>query len=125
MKGFIDLVFKAHGRFYVLDYKSNWLGEELSDYASEQLAQAMADSDYTLQYLIYTVALHRYLRCRIPDYDYDTHFGGVFYLFLRGIDPKSGQDTGIYRDRLSKELIESLDIYFASGIGIERGAVRD
>jgi exodeoxyribonuclease V beta subunit len=122
MKGFIDLTFEVGGRYYILDYKSNWLGGELADYVPERLNQAMADSDYKLQYLIYIIALHRYLRVRIPEYDYDTHFGGVFYLFLRGIDPGSGQDTGIYRDRPGKGLIEALDDYLENGTDIEREA---
>jgi exodeoxyribonuclease V beta subunit len=52
--------------------------------------------------------LHRYLKLRLPDYDYERHFGGVFYLFLRGIDPRAKADTGIFRDRPSHELIVSL-----------------
>jgi exodeoxyribonuclease V beta subunit len=122
MKGFIDLTFELGGRFYILDYKSNWLGSELADYAPERLKQAMAESDYNLQYLIYTIALHRYLRVRIPGYDYDSHFGGVFYLFLRGIDPASGQDTGIYRDRPAKGLVEALDAYLEHGTDMDREA---
>jgi len=107
MKGFIDLVFEADGRYYLLDWKSNWLGNAYADYAPDRLIAAMAREHYYLQYLIYTVALHRYLKQRLPSYDYETHFGGVYYLFLRGIAPK--KKTGIFWDRPSFELIEALD----------------
>jgi exodeoxyribonuclease V beta subunit len=107
MMGFVDLVFAAQGRYYIVDYKSNWLGGETACYAPPLLVRAMADAHYYLQYLIYCVALHRYLRARLADYDYERHFGGVFYLFLRGIAP--GTDSGIYRSRPNVRLIEALD----------------
>jgi len=109
MKGFIDLVFEADGRFYLVDYKSNWLGPEPAAYQPERLAEAMARETYVLQYLIYTVALHRYLRLRVVDYDYERHFGGVFYLFLRGMDPTLGADCGVFHDRPAPELVTALD----------------
>ncbi len=109
MKGFIDLVFETDGRFYLVDYKSNWLGPEPVAYQPERLAEAMAREAYVLQYLIYTVALHRYLRLRVADYDYEQHFGGVFYLFLRGMDPALGADCGIFHDRPAPELVTALD----------------
>ncbi|MFA7239859.1 MAG: exodeoxyribonuclease V subunit beta [Sulfuricellaceae bacterium] len=109
MMGFIDLVFEARGRYYIVDYKSNWLGPELASYAPPQLKQAMAATHYYLQYLIYCVALHRYLRVRLTGYDYRRHFGGVYYLFLRGIDPAHQADTGIYRDCPDLQLITALD----------------
>ncbi len=115
MKGFIDLVFEAEGRFYLADYKSNWLGPEPAAYGAEHLAAAMARESYFLQYLIYTVALHRYLRQRVPGYDYERHFGGVFYLFLRGMDPARGSACGIFEDRPAQALIEALDAYLATG----------
>jgi exodeoxyribonuclease V beta subunit len=114
MKGFIDLVFEAGGRFYIVDYKSNWLGNSAADYRPQRLYEAMARDDYYLQYLIYSVAVHRYLRLRLADYDYDSHFGGVFYLFLRGMHPDA-PDNGVFRDRPEKNLIEALDRYLDSG----------
>ena len=111
MRGFIDLIFETGGRFYILDYKSNWLGLRSEDYEGEHMDRAMAREGYFLQYLLYTLALHRYLRHRLPDYDYDRHFGAVFYLFLRGMDPVSGARRGVYRDRPAKALIEELDAY--------------
>ena len=115
MKGYIDLVFELDGRYYLADYKSNWLGAQAADYQTERLAPAMAREWYTLQYLIYSVALHRYLRNRLPDYDYEVHFGGVYYLFLRGMDPALGPEYGVFRDRPVRALVEALDDYFATG----------
>ena len=118
MKGFIDLVFESGGRFYLLDYKSNWLGDEPSHYGRPQMAQAMQRENYTLQYLFYTLALHRYLRKRIPGYHYDSHFGAVIYLFLRGVDPHAGTGTGVYRERPDIDLIEALDRYIGHPHGV-------
>ncbi|HEY2343648.1 MAG TPA: exodeoxyribonuclease V subunit beta, partial [Chthoniobacteraceae bacterium] len=87
LKGYIDLVFEHGGRFYIVDWKSNRLGSHTGAYTQEALASAMAAHHYNLQLHLYTVALHRYLRWRIPGYDYDRAFGGVFYFFLRGMDP--------------------------------------
>jgi exodeoxyribonuclease V beta subunit len=110
MQGFIDLVFEANGKVYLVDYKSSWLGPRLEDYRTPQLALAMAAGSYPLQYLIYTVALHRYLQWRRPGYDYERHFGGVRYLFLRGIHPDR-PGNGIYAARPPAALIHALDDY--------------
>jgi len=117
MKGFVDLIFEADGRFYIVDYKSNWLGNRIDDYGQAQLTQAIARESYYLQYLLYTLALHRFLGQRLADYDYDRHMGGVFYLFLRGIDPRQPGNHGIYADRPSRALIEALDDYFSADEG--------
>ena len=109
MRGFIDLVFEAQGRFYLVDYKSNWLGDRQPAYNQERLTAIMGRDGYYLQYLLYTLALHRYLGQRIADYDYERHFGAVFYLFLRGMDAGAGPGAGIYRSRPSKALIQTLD----------------
>jgi exodeoxyribonuclease V beta subunit len=114
LKGYIDLVFEAGGRFYLVDYKSNCLGMDPGAYRAELLAEVMASEAYYLQYLIYTVALHRYLRRRLHGYDYERHFGAVYYLFLRGMDPTLGSSHGIYRDRPSESLVRALDSYLAS-----------
>ena len=87
------------GRWYILDYKSNWLGPAPGDYGPEALAEAIRAGGYPLQYLIYLVALHRYLATRLPGYDYERHVGGAFYLFVRGIDPAAGVRRGVYFDR--------------------------
>jgi len=101
MKGFIDLVFQWREKFYILDYKSNYLGSTLADYGQDRLAQAMAQAGYDLQYRIYVEALHRYLGRRLPGYDYERHFGGVYYLFLRGLAPEAGPRFGVYYARPS------------------------
>ncbi|HEY9380666.1 MAG TPA: exodeoxyribonuclease V subunit beta, partial [Burkholderiales bacterium] len=113
IRGFVDLVFEFEGRYYLADYKSNWLGNRHEDYAPAQLATAMSEAFYDLQYLLYTVALHRYLRLRIRDYDYDRHFGGVYYLFVRGMQPQHGCSSGVYATRPEKVLIERLDALLA------------
>ncbi len=107
MKGFIDLAFEAGGRYYVLDYKSNRLGHSTADYTEDRLVRAMADSHYYLQSLLYVVALCRYLRTRITDFDYDRHFGGSFYLFLRGMD-RHQPGQGVFADRPKRALIEAM-----------------
>lgn len=112
LKGFIDLVFRHEGRYYLLDYKSNWLGDSSDAYTQAAMAQAMQSHRYDLQYQLYSLALHRYLRHRLTDYDYDTHFGGVIYLFLRGVDSgDSGQ--GIFATRPERALIDGLDALFS------------
>jgi exodeoxyribonuclease V beta subunit len=113
MKGFIDLVFACDGRYWIADYKSNWLGDAPADYAAERLPAVMAAHGYHLQYLIYTVVLHRWLGRRLRGYDYDTHVGGVFYLFLRGLDPASGPARGVFHARPGRALVEALDALMA------------
>ncbi|WP_437888464.1 exodeoxyribonuclease V subunit beta [Phytobacter sp. V91] len=114
LKGFIDLVYRHNGRYYLLDYKSNWLGESGEAYTREAMAGAMQSHRYDLQYQLYTLALHRYLGHRIADYDYERHFGGVIYLFLRGVEPgHPGQ--GVYATRPDMALIQEMDALFAGG----------
>ena len=108
MRGFIDLVFEHAGRYYLLDWKTNHLGYDLRDYALPRLCRCIADESYYLQYYIYTVALHRYLGHRVPDYDYETHFGGAVYLFVRGVTPDI-PGNGVYFDRPEKAVVESLN----------------
>ncbi len=110
MHGFIDLVFRHNGKYYILDWKSNYLGSSLSDYSSDKLDQAIRANNYHLQYLIYTVALKRYLEQQISDFNYDEHFGGVIYMFLRGC--RAEQDTGVFYDKPEHELIEKMDSVF-------------
>ena len=110
VKGFIDLVFCHRERYYVLDYKSNHLGESKQAYSTQAMAAAVLEHRYDLQYVLYTLALHRLLKARLPDYNYQRHMGGVLYLFLRGVDEK-GQ--GVFADNPSQALVETLDDYFA------------
>ena len=112
LRGFIDLVFEQGGRFHVLDWKSNHLGLSPADYGQRPMAQAMASNGYHLQYLLYTVAVHRYLQQRLPDYDYEQHVGGVLYLFVRGVRPDwlddQGQPCGVYAHRPTRQTVEAL-----------------
>ncbi|MBI3904556.1 MAG: exodeoxyribonuclease V subunit beta, partial [Pseudomonas fluorescens] len=82
-KGFIDLTFEHDGRYYVADYKSNWLGVDDAAYTAQAMEQSILDNRYDLQYVLYLLALHRQLKARLADYDYDRHVGGALYLFLR------------------------------------------
>ncbi|WP_299183212.1 exodeoxyribonuclease V subunit beta [uncultured Neptuniibacter sp.] len=113
LKGFIDLLFRHEGRYYVLDYKSNHLGYESQCYDRAAMEHAMIDHRYDLQYLLYSLAVHRLLRQRIPDYSYDHHFGGVYYLFLRGMDGRS--QSGVFNTRPDRHLIEQMDRLFSGG----------
>ncbi|MCP4575604.1 MAG: exodeoxyribonuclease V subunit beta [Deltaproteobacteria bacterium] len=108
MKGFMDMVFQFQKKFYLVDWKSNFLGSSIAYYDQHALDCAMKEDFYILQYHIYSAALNQYLQVRLPEYSYDEHFGGVYYIFLRGIDPDAGPAFGIYRDRPSGELINAL-----------------
>jgi exodeoxyribonuclease V beta subunit len=110
--GIIDLVFEHRGRYYVADYKSNFLGRKLQDYAPGKLEQAMLDRRYDLQSLIYSLALHRLLEVRLADYDFESHFGGSYYLFLRAMRPAHGPDCGIHFERPDRDSIEAFDALF-------------
>lgn len=107
MTGLIDLLVRSQDKYYLVDYKSNHLGNHLTDYTPPSLQQAVTHHQYDLQYLIYTVALHRFLRARLPAYQYHTHFGGVRYLFLRGMDGNT--QNGVFSDNPAFELIDKLD----------------
>ncbi|HAS6576082.1 TPA: exodeoxyribonuclease V subunit beta [Vibrio parahaemolyticus] len=107
LKGFIDLVFEHQGKYYVLDWKSNHLGDDVTHYHGEALKSAMAEHRYDLQYQIYALALHRFLRSRLANYQYEQHFGGVYYLFLRGMDGQS--DHGIFAAKPTLEFLQEMD----------------
>ena len=108
--GSIDLVFCHEGRYFVADYKSNHLGNTLEDYGPEHQHKVIAEHRYDLQYTLYTVALVRYLRVRLgAAFDYDTHVGGVYYLFLRGIRASDTTRPGVFFTRPAKALIEGID----------------
>jgi len=109
LKGFIDLTFEHDGRWYILDYKSNWLGPDASYYGGERLLQALAGEHYYLQYLIYLVALRRFLRQRLADFS-NAQLGGAYYLFLRGMP-----EAGVYFARPSDALLDALDQLFEGG----------
>lgn len=112
LTGFADLIAEHDGRYWVVDWKSNHLGNAASDYDPAALRHAMHGHDYVLQYHLYVLAWHRHLRSRLPGYDYDRHFGGVSYAFLRGAVP--GETSGMFYDRPPRALIEAMDAW-ASG----------
>lgn len=107
LRGFIDLVLERDGRLYIFDWKSNYLGDTPANYDQSAMHASMADHNYYLQYLLYCVALKRYIARRFPSDTFESHFGGVFYIYARGISP--GKQTGIYHDLPSTELLEALD----------------
>ncbi|WP_323017324.1 exodeoxyribonuclease V subunit beta [Castellaniella sp.] len=110
-KGFIDLTLQLGDRYYLIDYKSNYLGPRAADYASPLLQQVMCDTRYDVQMLMYVLALHRQLRVRLPDYDYGRHMGGAVYLFLRG---QEAPGQGLLSLCPPQDLVESLDRLFAA-----------
>jgi exodeoxyribonuclease V beta subunit len=113
LRGYIDLVFRHAGRWYVLDWKSNYLGDTPADYAGDKLSGAMQAHGYHLQALIYAVALNRYLSRRVPDYEFERDFGGILYLFVRAVRPgwadRTGAPAGVWFHRPARGTIASLD----------------
>ncbi|MBN9460489.1 MAG: UvrD-helicase domain-containing protein [Burkholderiales bacterium] len=120
LRGFIDLVFEQHGRYYVLDWKSNHLGDEAHHYGPASLAASMQAHAYSLQACLYTLALHRWLRRCLPGYDYERHIGGALYVFLRGAGMASPAPAGVgvHALRPGARLIRTLDRL----LGAPRGA---
>ena len=109
-KGFIDLTFEHQGRYYVADYKSSWLGLTEASYDRAAMQACMLKERYDLQFSLYLLALHRQLRLRLPDYDYDRHIGGALYLFVRG---QQAASQGLFFERPPRELIEQMDRLFS------------
>ena len=107
MHGFIDLLFEYNGKFYILDWKSNHLGYTLDNYTTDKLEEAMTENNYHLQYIVYTIAVKRFLENKIKDFDYNKHFGGAYYLFLRGL--RDSKNTGVYYNKPKKELIDKIE----------------
>jgi len=116
LKGYIDLVFEHEGRYFILDWKSNHLGDAPAAYGPQALAAAMRDQAYHLQHLLYGVALDRYLRARLPGYRPERHFGGAVYLFVRGVRPgwvdAQGRPAGVFFHRPDPETMQRLSALF-------------
>jgi exodeoxyribonuclease V beta subunit len=108
LTGSMDLVLQHEGRYWVADYKSN----KLPRYDSTTLQDAVLHKRYDVQYVLYTLALHRLLKVRLPNYDFARHMGGAVYLFLRGIH---AEGAGVHVCRPSQVLIETLDALFEKG----------
>jgi exodeoxyribonuclease V beta subunit len=134
MHGFIDLIFEYNGKYYLCDYKSNHLGDHFYDYQYDSLLNNIEQNHYDLQYLIYALALHKYLQQTLIDYDVEKHLGGVYYLYLRGMNNKmiihdnnqpnnqpnnqennqpNNQQSGVYYRHITASEIEQLVSIFA------------
>ncbi|CAL4043704.1 exodeoxyribonuclease V subunit beta [Buchnera aphidicola] len=111
LTGSIDLVFYWKGKYYFIDYKSNWLGNSNHSYDIKKIKYHMIKNRYDIQYQLYCLALHRYLQQKIKHYRYDLHFGGTFFWFLRAIDNHS-KNNGIFFTLPKKKLIKKLDEMF-------------
>lgn len=113
MHGFIDLIFQHGGKYYICDYKSSHLGNEYHDYSQQAMKDNIEKHHYDLQYLIYALALHRYLKHSLADYDVEKHFGGAYYLYLRGMsDQPQYQGCGVYYREILVEELDALDQLF-------------
>lgn len=117
MHGFIDLIFECNGKYYVADYKSNFLGDSFQNYQTINLGLDIIKHNYDIQYLIYSLALHRYLTAFLPDYSYEEHFGGVYYLYLRGMRvamnaDQQSKESGIFYHKIEYQLVRQLDQLF-------------
>ncbi len=108
LNGKIDLLYRHQDKLYILDYKSN----SLPDYGPDALQQSITDNEYDLQYLLYAVAVHRWLRFSRPDYAYARHFGGIRYLYARGLDAMH-PGRGVFSDLPAENLIIALDRCFS------------
>ena len=106
LNGKMDMFFEMNGQYFILDWKSNYLGPHINDYGPSQLQEAMNHNHYHLQYHLYTIAAFKYLKSRVIDFDYDRDFGGIFYVFVRGV--REGQSSGIYYAKPSVEKLRVL-----------------
>ena len=113
LKGLVDLTFRANGKYYVLDWKSNKLGGSAEGFGEKEMEKEMLTHDYVLQYHLYVVAVHRFLLSRMKDYSYERNFGGAYYLFVRGMSV--GSENGIYFDLPDLETVRILENFLVSG----------
>jgi exodeoxyribonuclease V beta subunit len=112
IKGFIDLVFLDKGRYYVADWKSNYLGAADADYTAAAIETEVLNKRYDVQYAIYLLALHRLLSSRLTNYDYDVHVGGAVYFFLRGWQSPT---QGLLVDKPPRAFMDALNQLFLTG----------
>ena len=115
LKGYIDLLIEHQGQYFVVDWKSNYLGEDASAYNHGALRDALLHKRYDMQYILYILALHRLLKSRLHNYDYDLHVGGAVYVFLRGCD--NSETQGLLMDKPPRQLIEGLHRLFQGDSG--------
>ncbi|MBX3126841.1 MAG: UvrD-helicase domain-containing protein [Polyangiaceae bacterium] len=112
LKGYIDLVFEHGGRYYVVDYKTNHLGDCVEHYDRARMIQVLSESHYYLQYHLYALALHRHLGRVLKDYDYREHFGGALYLFIKGMRPERGAGAGVFFEKPPWSRMQALSATF-------------
>jgi exodeoxyribonuclease V beta subunit len=113
LKGLVDLIFRANGKYYVLDWKSNKLSGRAEGFGDKEIEKEMLTHHYVLQYHLYVVAVHRFLLSRMKDYSYERNFGGVYYLFVRGMNV--GSENGIYFDLPDLETVRILENFLVPG----------
>ena len=111
-RGFIDLVFEFERRWYLVDYKSNILGTDFSDYEPSKLAATVAEHRYDVQSRLYALALHRHLGARLADYAYQSHFGGTLIAFVRGMRGAEHPQSGVFFERHPAAVIDEIDSEF-------------
>ncbi|MEE4166576.1 MAG: hypothetical protein V2I35_11305, partial [Desulfocapsaceae bacterium] len=99
------------GRYFIVDYKTNQLGHEPDSYGSAALLAAMRAHNYGLQYWLYTLVVHRYLKRWLKGYSYPEHFGGVLYLFVRGMVPRVA-GSGVFHACPDEQTVQDLDRCF-------------
>lgn len=114
LHGYVDLIFEHAGRFHLVDWKTNWLGNAAAAYTPETVARAMRSGFYVLQYHLYAVALRRYLRLRRPGSAFTELWGGVHYAFVRGADAQR-PEQGWFRDRPDESLLDDLERALTGG----------
>ncbi len=114
LNGVIDLLFIYNKKYFIVDYKTNWLGYNYIDYINKKLYKTMSLYRYDIQYQLYTLALHNFLSLNIKNYNYNINFGGIYYIFLRGLllDNKNNSVTGIFYTKPNYLLINELNCFF-------------
>lgn len=116
MNGSLDLVAKfvteTGPKFYMIDYKSNYLGNSYSRYTQQKILKSIFESRYDVQILFYSLALYRFLKTSLPNFSYENDFGGVMYLYLRGMNSFDARSSGQFYVKPSEALIERLDKLF-------------
>ncbi len=112
LNGVIDLIFLYKEKFYIVDYKSNWLGYSYSDYNKNNLLKIMSFNRYDIQYQIYSLVLHNYLKLNLLNYSYNKNFGGIYYIFIRGLflNKYNKTENGIFFVKPNNVLINKLSI---------------
>ncbi len=117
MKGSLDLVARFNTKdgmkYYLIDYKSNFLGGHFEDYSQENIFKSIFESRYDVQILFYTLTLHRFLKNNIPDYSYEKDFGGVMYLYFRGLKADTpSTSSGVFFTKPKEKIVLMLDRLF-------------